>query len=65
MQWGENSTDEMGSLLLTVVPKVADDLGLLQSSSVFYLLTPVPLVGSKPLWVSSGMGMAPAPNLAP
>lgn len=55
VRWGENSTDEMGSLLLSVVPKVVDDLSILQASSVFYLLTPVPLVGSKPLFVSSGM----------
>jgi uncharacterized protein (TIGR03437 family) len=53
--WGENSTDEMGSLLLTVLPKQANDITLLQTSSIVYVLTPVPLVGSKPLFVSSGM----------
>ena len=55
VRWGENSTDEMGSLLLNVLPKQADDLGLLQTSSIIYVLTPVPLVGDKPLFVSSGM----------
>jgi uncharacterized protein (TIGR03437 family) len=53
--WGENSTDEMGSLLLNVLPKNPDDIQALQASSIAYVLTPVPLVGSKPLFVSSGM----------
>ena len=55
VQWGENSTDEMGSLLLNVLPKQAADLSLLQTSTIVYVLTPVPLVGNKPLFVSSGM----------
>ena len=53
--WGENSTDEMGSLLLSVVPTNAADLAVLQTATIVYVLTPVPLVGSKPLLVSSGM----------
>ncbi len=53
--WGENSTDEMGSLLLNVVPRNAADLSTLQTASIVYVLTAVPLVGSKPLLVSSGM----------
>ena len=53
--WGENSTDEMGSLLLTVLPKQAEDISALQNLQIAYVLTPVPLVGSKPLFVSSGM----------
>jgi uncharacterized protein (TIGR03437 family) len=53
--WGENSTDEMGSLLLNVVPSNAADLSTLQSATIVYVLTPVPLVGSKPLLVSSGL----------
>ncbi|MEO8593800.1 MAG: IPT/TIG domain-containing protein [Candidatus Solibacter sp.] len=53
--WGENSTDEMGSLLLTVLPKHAEDITALQTTQVFYVLTPVPMLGSKPLFVSSGM----------
>jgi uncharacterized protein (TIGR03437 family) len=55
VQWGENSTDEMGSLLLNVVPKNQADISTLQKSSIVYLLTPVPLVGNNPLFVSSGM----------
>jgi uncharacterized protein (TIGR03437 family) len=55
VRWGENSTDEMGSLLLNVLPKQAGDITLLQTASVVYVLTPVPLVGNKPLFVSSGM----------
>jgi uncharacterized protein (TIGR03437 family) len=55
VQWGENSTDEMGSLLLNVVPKNEADLSTLQSASFLYILKPVPLVGTKPLLVSSGM----------
>ena len=55
VRWGENSTDEMGSLLLNVVPHQASDLTALQSASIVYVLTPVPLVGNKPLFVSSGM----------
>jgi uncharacterized protein (TIGR03437 family) len=55
VQWGENSTDEMGSLLLNVLPKQAADITLLQTSAIVYVLTPVPLVGNKPLLVSSGM----------
>jgi uncharacterized protein (TIGR03437 family) len=53
--WGENSTDEMGSLLLNVVPKNAADLSTLQTASIVYVLTPVPLVGNKPLFISSGI----------
>lgn len=53
--WGEQSTDEMGSLLLNVVPHNAADLGLLQVGTIAYVLTPVPLVGNKPLMVSSGL----------
>ncbi len=55
VRWGENSTDEMGSLLLNVLPKQPEDFQLLQTSSIIYVLTPVPLVGNKPLFVSSGM----------
>ena len=55
VRWGENSTDEMGSLLLNVLPRQAGDIALLQTASIVYVLTPVPLVGSKPLFVSSGI----------
>ena len=55
VKWGENSTDEMGSLALNVVPQRAPDLLTLQNASIVYVLSPVPLVGTKPLFVSSGM----------
>jgi len=55
VQWGEQSTDEMGSLILNVVPKVASDIDALRIVSVAYVLTPVPQVGNKPLFLSSGM----------
>ncbi len=55
VKWGENSTDEMGSLLLNVVPQKAADLNAIQNASIIYVLSPVPLVGTKPLFVSSGM----------
>jgi uncharacterized protein (TIGR03437 family) len=53
--WGENSTDEMGSLILNVVPKNPADIDVLQAGTIVYILTPVPLVGAKPLLISSGV----------
>ena len=38
-----------------MLPKQPNDITLLQTSSIVYVLTPVPLVGNKPLFVSSGM----------
>lgn len=55
VRWGEQSTDEMGSLILSVVPKNAADLDALRAATLLYVLTPVPQVGNKPLFVSSGM----------
>ena len=55
MRWGENSTDEMGSLLLNVLPKHAGDIDPLHAGTIVYVLTPVPLVGNRPLLVSSGV----------
>ena len=55
VEWGEYSTDEMGSLLLNVMPRVASDVASLRSINLRYILTPVPLVGTKPLFVSSGL----------
>jgi uncharacterized protein (TIGR03437 family) len=55
VRWGENSTDEMGSLILNVTPKDAADIDLLRVGTIAYILSPVPLVGSKPLLVSSGV----------
>jgi uncharacterized protein (TIGR03437 family) len=45
----------MGSLLLNVVPVNAPDIDVLHGASIAYVLTPVPLVGNNPLFVSSGM----------
>jgi uncharacterized protein (TIGR03437 family) len=53
--WGEQSTDEMGSLILNVVPKNPADIDALRGVTVAYVLTPVPQVGNRPLFVSSGM----------
>src|SRR4051794_2358906 len=53
--WGEQSTDEMGSLILSVVPKNNADFDVLRAASLGYVLTPVPQVGNRPLFVSSGM----------
>jgi uncharacterized protein (TIGR03437 family) len=55
VRWGEGSTDEMGSLILNVVPKNAADIDVLRTGTVVYILSPVPLVGAKPLLVSSGV----------
>jgi uncharacterized protein (TIGR03437 family) len=55
VQWGEQSTDEMGSMILSVVPHQQSDLNSLVNSIVNFVLTPVPQVGNKPLFVSSGM----------
>jgi uncharacterized protein (TIGR03437 family) len=55
VHWGENSTDEMGSLILGVVPRQAADIDILRNANLVFLLTPVPLVGNRPLLVSSGM----------
>ena len=53
--WGEQSTDEMGSLILNVVPSKNEDTDLLRGTTFGYYLTAVPLTGSKPLVVSSGI----------
>ncbi len=53
--WGENSTDEMGSLILNVLPRDENDLGSLRLSIVSYTLVRAPQVGNKPLFVSSGI----------
>jgi uncharacterized protein (TIGR03437 family) len=55
VKWGENSTDEMGSLLLNVVAHKQTDLGTLRVATVAYILSSVPQVGNKPLFVSSGV----------
>jgi uncharacterized protein (TIGR03437 family) len=53
--WGEQSTDEMGALTVNVVPADPADIDLLRNSTLYYVLQPVPLVGNKPLLVSSGI----------
>ena len=45
----------MGSLILSVVPKNNADFDILRAASLGYVLTPVPQVGNRPLFVSSGM----------
>jgi uncharacterized protein (TIGR03437 family) len=55
VQWGEQSTDEMGSLILNVVPAQAADIDTLRTATLVFVLTPVPLVGAKPLVTSSGI----------
>jgi uncharacterized protein (TIGR03437 family) len=55
VQWGEQSTNEMGSLILNVLPHVESDLGTLRLAVEFYAITRAPQVGNKPLFVSSAM----------
>jgi len=55
VKWGENTTDEMGSLLLNVVAHQQSDLGTLRVATVAYILSSVPQVGNKPIFVSSGI----------
>ena len=55
VRWGENTTDEMGSLILNVVAHQQSDLGTLRVATVAYILSSVPQVGNKPLFVSSGI----------
>src|SRR5215472_3351207 len=45
VQWGEQSTDEMGSLILNVVPSQVSDIDTLRNATIVYVLTPVALVG--------------------
>ena len=55
MKWGENSTNEMGSLILNVVPHVASDLLTLQTAIGLYSIAAAPKVGDKPLFIGSGV----------
>jgi len=55
VKWGENSTDEMGSLILNVLPHVESDLNALRLATIGYALVRAPQVGNKPLFVSSGL----------
>jgi uncharacterized protein (TIGR03437 family) len=55
VRWGENSTDEMGSLILNVVPRVPSDITTLRNAVVANVIPPAPAVGSKPLFISAGV----------
>src|SRR5665213_337878 len=55
VKWGENSTDEMGSLLLNVLPHQQSDLTALNSAIYLYSLASAPAVGNKPLFISSAV----------
>jgi len=53
--WGEQSTDEMGALILNVVPSQASDIDYITAGTIGFVLQPVPLVGNKPLVITSGI----------
>ncbi|MDQ1474011.1 MAG: hypothetical protein QOJ99_5491 [Bryobacterales bacterium] len=55
VRWGENSTDEMGSLILNVVPRVPSDITALRNAVVANVIPAAPAVGSKPLFISAGV----------
>ncbi len=55
VKWGEQSTDEMGSLILMVMPKDQANLNSLQLATLLFAITPAPQVGNKPLFVSSAL----------
>lgn len=54
VRWGEESTDEMGSLLLMVSPKTEADFNILRTAVVAALI-PGPNTSPRPLLVSSGV----------
>ena len=55
VRWGEQSTDEMGSLIMSVVTKNAAEFPQLQGFTFLYTIQEVPQAGSRPLFISSGM----------
>jgi uncharacterized protein (TIGR03437 family) len=55
VQWGENSTDEMGSLILNVVPHVASDSDALRNAVVLNVIPQAPPVGNKPLFIGAAV----------
>jgi uncharacterized protein (TIGR03437 family) len=55
VKWGENSTDEMGSLILNLVPHQQGDITALKAAVVAYGLRNAPAVGTKPLLISAGV----------
>jgi uncharacterized protein (TIGR03437 family) len=55
VKWGENSFDEMGSLILNVVPRQQSDSTTLRNRILTYTFTPAAPVGTKPFFVSAGI----------
>ena len=55
VKWGEQTADEMGSLILNVTPKSQSLYTVLQNAIVLYSLFQAPQVGNKPLFLSSGL----------
>ena len=55
VKWGENSFDEMGSLILNVVPHNPSDAVSLKAAMTAFILKNAPSVGSKPLFISAGV----------
>ena len=55
VKWGENSTDEMGSLILNVVPHVPADSDALRAAVVANVIPAPPAVGNKPLFIGAGV----------
>ena len=55
VKWGENSTDEMGSLILNVVPHNPSDSAALRLAVEANVLAGTAAVGSKPLFIGSGV----------
>src|SRR5207253_1434917 len=53
--WGEQTVDEMGSLILNAVPHVAANLTKLQTAIVNYVFTTAPQIGNKPLFTTFGL----------
>lgn len=54
VKWGEQSTDEMGSLILNVVTKEPAELPILQGSTVSYVIVGSPAPGNRPIFLSAG-----------
>jgi uncharacterized protein (TIGR03437 family) len=65
VKFGENSTDEMGSLILNVLPHQQSDLTVLSSAILLYTLTPAPQVGNKPLFIGSAVVNAASEQAGP
>lgn len=55
VKWGENSFDEMGSLILNVVPRQQSDTPALRNRVLSYTLTQAAPVGNKPFFISAGI----------